>query len=422
MRLGSTSADIGYAIKADAAGDVFVAGQIMGTVDLGDGPYTCAGSSDAFVAKYSSTGAPVWSVAFGGSDVDVASALAVDSAGDVIVTGYFSGTASFGGPALTSAGLYDVFLAKYSGADGSHLWSKRFGAAAEDLGYGVAFDGSDDVVLTGTFRNSVSFGGATLASAYGGYDIFVAKYDGAAGAHVWSKKFTNSGGDIGYGVAVDGANNVLLTGSFNGGVDFGGGTLASAGDHDVFVAKLSPAGAHVWSKRFGAPHFDRGWSIAADAAGGVVVAGSFMDGVDFGAGLLTSGGFEDSFLVKLAADGSHVWSKRFGATGSDYAYSVAVDEGGDVAVTGYFQSSVSFGGTALAASGTDMFVAKYSAAGAHRWSKRFGGSSVDYGYGVALDGAGNVLATGSFMGAMTLGGQSITSAGSTDALILELAP
>jgi hypothetical protein len=98
----------------------------------------------------------------------------VDGSGNVLVTGPFNGTVNFGGGGLTSAGGSDIFVAKFSGADGAHLWSKRFGGSSDDIGMSVAADGSGDALLTGSFSGLVDFGGEILTSA-GQTDIFVLK-------------------------------------------------------------------------------------------------------------------------------------------------------------------------------------------------------------------------------------------------------
>ena len=183
------------------------------------------------------TGNHLWSKRFGGTSFDFGTSVAVDSAGNVLVTGEFNGTADFGGGGLTSAGNTDIFVAKYDAA-GNHLWSKRFGGTNYDYGYSVAVDSAGKVLVTGYFSGTADFGGGGLTSA-GQFDIFVAKYDAAAN-HLWSKRFGEAGSDAGNSVAVDSGGNVLVTGSFEDTVDFGGGGLTSAGFADIFVAKFSP--------------------------------------------------------------------------------------------------------------------------------------------------------------------------------------
>ena len=117
----------------------------------------------------------------------------MDASGNVILSGAFQGTVGFGGGNLVSAGSSDIFLAKYN-AGGAHQWSQRFGGTSNDGGSGIAVDGSGNMILTGTFQGTVDLGGGNLVSA-GDYDIFLAKYD-ASGVHQWSERFGSAGRDI----------------------------------------------------------------------------------------------------------------------------------------------------------------------------------------------------------------------------------
>ena len=99
---------------------------------------------------------------------------------------------------------------------------------------------------------------------------------------------------------MDSTGNVLVTGSFHGTVDFGGGLLPSGGGADVFIAKLDAGGGHLWSRRAGNAQDQNGTSIAADPSGNAFVAGDVFGTVDFGGGPLTSAGGADVFLAKLS--------------------------------------------------------------------------------------------------------------------------
>jgi hypothetical protein len=155
----------------------------------------------------------------------------------VLVTGSFRLTVYFDAGGLTSAGGSDIFVAKFSGVDGAHLWSKRFGSTSDDLGSGIAADGSGNVLVTGYFQGTVDFGGGPLPNA-GGAEIFVGKYSGVDGAYLWSKWFGSTENDVGCKIATDASGNPLVTGYFRGTADFGGEVLTSVGYDDIFVLKL----------------------------------------------------------------------------------------------------------------------------------------------------------------------------------------
>jgi PKD repeat protein len=349
----------GKAVAVDADGNVVVAGHFRGTADFGGGPVSSPDGFDVFLARYAPDGAHLWSRRFGGA---VASAIAsesgtgvaVDTAGNVFLTGFFEGTANPGGGAMTSAGQSDVFLAKYSAA-GAHQWSRRFGGPWGDTGNAVAVDASGNVFLTGTFLDRVDFGGGLLTSA--AFDLFLVKYS-PTGTHLWSRGFGGTYQDAGNALAVDAAGNVAVTGTFNNTIDFGGGPLVSAGGNDLFLARFGPGGAHQWSLRVGSSsNYEGGTGLAVDAAGNLLVAGYYSRTVDFGTGALTSLGSKDAFLARYSAGGAAQWARSWGNTSIDAATAVAVDRAGGAVATGSFFSGVDFGAGPLTSAGqADVFL------------------------------------------------------------------
>ena len=293
-RFGGLGSDQGFGVATDALGNVFVTGAFTDGTIFGGGPLTNAGGRDIFLAKINANGDTVWSKGFGGEQTDQGSSVAIDGTGNVFVTGSFSGTANFGGGPLTSAGEGDIFLAKFD-ANGNYVWSKRFGGSSFDLGLSVVADDADHVVVTGGFQGTADFGGGPLTSA-GGYDIFLARFD-AVGNHQWSKRFGGTNSDIGQQVVVDQSGYILATGGFQDAVDFGGGLLTSAGDGDIFLARYEASGNHLWSWRFGGAALDEGYGVAAGSSDRVFVTGVFGSTVDFGGGPLTSAGAGDIFLA-----------------------------------------------------------------------------------------------------------------------------
>lgn len=410
-------------LAVDAAGNVVITGYFDGSTDLGGGTMTSAGGSDLFVAKYDPSGAHIWSKRFGDVSDQVGLTVALDPSGNIVISGQFSGTLDFGnGPALASAGTSDVFVAKLD-TSGATLWSKRYGDAGMQGGKGLAVDASGNLFLTGYFYGTTDFGdGSPLVSA-GSEDVFVAKLD-PSGATLWSKRFGGAGLQQGNDIAVDATGNVLVTGLFFGAMDLGGGPLTSAGNADVFVAKLDPGGAHVWSKRFGDPAYQEGRAIAVDGLGNVVMAGYFFGVLDVvGGSPMMSAGASDLFVTKLDPSGATLWGKRFGDGGNQQGQGVAVDASGNLLVTGYFDGTVDLGGGPLAsAGGSDAFVAKLDLNGEHVWSKRFGSAGDQEGHAILADGSGNVLATGYVYGAVDFGGGTLTSAGQWDAFLAKFMP
>jgi hypothetical protein len=351
--------------------------------------------------------------------------VAFDGSGNIFMTGYFMNQVNFGGTTLSSGGGRDLFIAKYS-SSGAHLWSKKIGGIGDEIAYGLAVDGSGNIVVTGLFQGTTDFGGGALSSTYGGIDTFVAKFSGVDGHYLWARNFNSNSDDMGRGIAVDSRGDVLVSGVFMAKCDFGGGALTSAGGYDIFLVKLAGAtGAYQWAQRFGSTIDDYGYSVAVDQSDNVLLAGFFNGSVSFGGTTLVSGGGADGFIAKFSSTGGHLWSRNMGGIGSDTANSIACDANGNVLVTGSYTYTGNFGGISLASVGAlDGYVAKYSSSGSCVWAKRLGGSSNEVGNDVAVDSLGNVFATGYFQGTTDFSGMSLTSAGTYDSniFLLRLAP
>ncbi|WP_437764870.1 hypothetical protein WMF27_32995 [Sorangium sp. So ce281] len=414
-------------IAVDPGGSAFVVGYFAASIGFEDRVLlTSAGGDDVFVAKLREGGAHVWSKRLGGAGEQRASAVAVDGNGNVVVVGTFEGTMDLpdGAAPLTSAGGKDAFVTRFS-ASGAHLWTKRLGGPGDQRATSVAVDGNQRAIVAGDFDGTLDVGGAALASA-GGADVFVTKLDGSGNVH-WTRRFGDAEDQRAGGVAADVADNVLLTGELQGSADFGGGPRTSAGGRDVFVAKLNAAGLHLWSQRFGGSGEERGKAIGAfGAAGSIVVTGDFVEAIDLGGGPLSSAGGKDIFVAQLAASGGHVWSRRFGDARDDardqQVEAITVDGGGTAIISGSFAGTLMFGDQVLASAGsTDVFVVRLDALGNPTWSRRVGGRGAERAVSVARDVAGAVHVAGEFEGDMLVGGDVLASAG-VDAFTLKLEP
>ena len=418
ITFGGTATDQPKDVAVDGSGNVHITGRFRGTVDFGAGNVTSAGDYDVFVTKLNAAGAHQWTTTFGGTNTDISYGVAVDGSGNVHVVGHFDGTVDFGAGNVTSAGVGDVFVTKLN-SSGAHQWTTTFGGTASDNGLDVAVDGSGNVHITGIFSSTVDFGAGNVTSA-GSQDVFVTKLN-SAGAHQWTTTFGGTSPDISYGVAVDGSGNVHIAGYFQGTVDFGAGNVTSAGSYDAFVTKLNSSGAHQWTTTFGGTGTDLGYGVVVDGSGNVHVVGNFWGTVNFGAGNVPSNGGSDAFVTKLNAAGAHQWTTTLGGANNDYGYRVAVDGSGNVYSTGSFQGTVDFGaGDVTSAGSDDVPVTKLNSSGAHQWTTTFGGISGDTSYSIAVDGSSNVYSTGTFSGTVDFGAGDVTSAGAEDVFVVKL--
>ncbi len=433
---GSSSTDSATPVDmvVDGSGASVVLGYLTGSADFGGGFLTSAGAGDIYLVKRAFDGSYVWSQRFGSTADDRPKAIAIDAGGNIFITGYFRGTVSFGGAALTAASSGSSgFVAKYS-PTGAHVWSKRLSTGTSlDAGNAIAVDGSGNVIVGSSLYGTSDYGGGPLTTA-GGEDIVLVKYS-STGSYVWARKIGGANYETVVSLAADQTTGeIVAVGDFDGSTDFGAGTVRSAGSYDVFVAKYSSSGAPVWSHRWGSTSADRASSVAIDRLGNVAVTGTFVNNVDFGGGPITNAGdtsSADIFLVKLSPGGLHLWSKGFGNSISvnQAGNGVAFDGAGNVLLTGAIvvqtaPYTVDFGGGPLTGDGWyDVFLAKFASDGSHIWSKRYlGGGGNGYGRAIAADGTGNVLATGDYQVSENFGGTTLTSPGASDTYLVKLGP
>ena len=417
---GGINSDIGNSIAVDGSGNVYVTGYYNGTATFGATTITSAGSSDIFVAKYNSSGTLQWVQSAGGTNADSGYSIAVDGSGNVYVTGYYYGTATFGATTTTSVGAGDIFVAKYN-SSGTLQWVQSAGGTGTDIGNSIAVDGSGNVYVTGYYQGTATFGGIAKISV-GSNDIFVAKYN-SSGNMQWVQSAGGPSIDIGQSIAVDGSGNVYVTGYYNGTATFGATTITSAGSYDIFVAKYDPVGVSwAWVQSAGGTSSDICYSIAVDGSGNVYVTGYYQGTATFGATTITSvGGSNDIFVAKYNSSGSVQWVQSAGGPSSDNGYSIAVDGSGNVYVTGYYYGTATFGATPItSAGGGDIFVVKYNNSGSVQWVQSAGGTNADSGKSIAVDGSGNIYVTGYYYGTATFGATSITSAGFSDIFVARL--
>jgi hypothetical protein len=284
----ATEAVAANAVRADDRGGLLVGGSFQGTCNLGLGAMRASGGPDGFVGNFSGAdGSAQWVAQVGGPGAQTSfTSVAIDSVGNIYAAGWFNSTISLsGGAALTSSGGTDGLLAKYNGANGALIWYMKMGGTGQDKAYSVAVDSNNDVVVTGYFTGSAGFGGAPLNSA-GGIDVFLAKYSGNDGRFIWSKGVGGSGSDIGTGVAAGISGNIVVTGTFSSAVNFGGGTVQSAGGTDAFLATYNANGGHVWTRVAGGAADDAANGVDTYADGNPVFTGYFVNTVDFGGGPL----------------------------------------------------------------------------------------------------------------------------------------
>jgi hypothetical protein len=419
---GDATAQSGVAVNVDKAGNVLLAGAFQGTMNLGAMTLTSAGAYDVFIAKFSPAGELLWAKSFGDASNQQAQGIAADANGNVFVTGTFVNNINFGGGTLTSNTQFfqDVFLAKFA-PDGTHVFSQRFGGSDIEDVYSLAVDASGNAILAGAFQLSVDFGGGTIVSK-GLFDAYVAKF-GPSGTLMWVKQFGDAAEQKARSVSLDAQGNLLLAGQAAGSIDFGGGETSAPGNPSAFAAKLDPNGGHLWSKVWGSLGKASVNAISPGPGGQMALAGAFTGSITFGSEKWENSNVDDGFVVVLGPSGEHVWSRRFGDDGAQAATAVAITAAGDVLLAGGHTGVIDLGaGPITSKEGFDGFLAKFDTSGCPRWVRSYGGPLVQSPLALTFNPvSGGALVTGSFSGAVDFGAGPVQSNGD-DVFLLAVGP
>ena len=353
---------------------------------------------------------------FGGTSQDNITAVAVNTAFNIVVAGWTSSTdlPATGGARPASGGGVDAFVANFSPVGGQLVYCTYLGGSGDDRAFGIAVDQSQNTYITGwTSSKNFPVVGGVQSSLVGSRDAFVTKLNATGTAIVYSTYLGGNGVDTGNAITLDTGNRVIIVGdttSTNLAATSGAYQTHLAGGQDIFVAKLNAAGnAIVALSWLGGAATDHATSVKIDPNADIVVGGATYS-VDFPvtAGLQTvSGGGQDGFLFKLAGDAkSLLWGTYVGGSGGspgapELVTSVLVSRFGSTITVGGITSSSNF---PMRGSGfqqtfgggqTDGFIARYSGVtGAQTFSSYIGGASDDGVNAIAVDAVGYIYFAG----------------------------
>lgn len=304
---GSNGDDYANSIALGNDGSIYV---------VGNTPFL-SGGADGFITKIDKNGERVWFKWLGSDDFDECTDVAVDNYGDVIVIGRTSGRMA----GNIHMGGDDVFVAKLTG-EGDVLWVKEFGTGNDDYASGVDTDDAGNIYVVGSTWGNFS-GGVGI----GDYsDSFIAKLD-PSGNLVWVKQFGSIDDDEAYDVTIDEDGFVYVAGFFAGSM----GSMSTAGDTDVYVAKFSGDGDIVWIRQYGSSSLDFAYGIDYDEFGHIFVVGSTGGTMPDN---INAGGM-DGFIMNInVEDGGVEWIKQIGTRDDDDVLDVDVDTSGYAFIVG----------------------------------------------------------------------------------------
>ena len=351
-----------------------------------------------------------YSTYFGGSGQNTATSIVTDLAGNVYVTGWTESLdfPEAAGTRLGAPNDIDVYVAKLN-SSGKLVYITYLGGSGDDRSFGIAVDSSGAASVVGwTYSRDFPVVNAAQSRPGGTRDAFVAKLNGAGSALVFSSYLGGSGPDNANGVAVDQQGNIYIAGetaSTNFPL-FNPFQKLLAGGEDAFISKFSGIGVLLYSTYLGGGADDRATAIAVDASGNVYVTGSTYSSnfPMISACQSTLGGGQDAFVAKIGTTGSSlIYSTYLGGSGGtvgapEAGNGIAVDLLGFAYVVGTTSSSnfpTSNPIQSFLSGSQDAFVLKLSPSGNSLvYSTYLGGSSIDIGTAITIDGAGRAYVAG----------------------------
>ncbi len=424
--LGGSSGEVINKLVADNAGAVYVVGTTTSTdfpTTLGTVSNTAQGMSNIFVTKVATTGSLLtYSTYLGGSGQDFGKSIAVDSMGNVYITG---DTRSADFPTYPpigafdtsyNGGLYggDAFVVKIDTSGSVLKYATFLGGNRSDSGNAIAVDSGGNAFITGE-TDSPDFpttSGSYSTTLNNAHDVFVTKLNASGSALTYSSYLGSSAEDFARAIAIDSAGNAYVAGfttiNFGTASDFPAtaGTFETIGGPvDIFLSKFNPTGSGlIYSSFLGGTSYEEAKALALDSAGNAYLTG-FTKSRDFpktrAAFQTVFNAFDDGFVTEFDASGLNlVYSTFLGGRSTDYGSDIAVDTYGNTYVTGYTQStafpttprafSVDYGG-----GNYDAFVVKLSPfAQTLLYGTLLGGTSTDISYGLSLDRLGTAYIAG----------------------------
>ncbi|MBS1525885.1 MAG: gliding motility-associated C-terminal domain-containing protein [Bacteroidetes bacterium] len=410
------SSSIPAAVKVDKQNNIYVTGIFSGTVDFDPSAgvhnlTSNANSFDTYLAKYTSAGALIWVVAFGGTGTDQVNNMTIDDNGNPTVIGQYDSNSMDVDPGpgttiLTNNGDKDGFIVKFD-TNGNFMWGRSIGGGGTDYGDRVAADHQGNVIVTVQYEQTVTVGGKNYTSA-GSFNGLLIKYD-PNGSVLWAINWSDTGDSEGRYQNVDASNNIYVIGAFGNNVNFnplGTASYLNGNGSAIFLAKYSPSGILIWVQPIAGYGVNNNLNLCLDSSGNVYIDAPFQASVTFGgAKTLNPTGQEDIFLAKYTTNGVFVNAVDIGGAGAGmYNYGIVASSDNNVYISGYFKGTVDFDPSPTSAApvsyhgNTDLFLAKYDSNLDYKWAFSAGNGSCGntLGRNIDIDGNNDVILVGSF--------------------------
>ncbi len=434
-QIGSAQHDESDEIYADDSGNVYVFGSNNASITIGSKTIQNFGGVDNFLAKFDCKGNLLWGQTIGSSGDECVYFLGMDNDiyGNIYVTGGYQGTATLtsqngSNKTLTSQGGYDVFVAKYT-QNGDILWANTFGGSTgDDMGHDIVIDKNLNYYITGEFKGTAKFDTISFTSG-GSNDAFLIKSD-STGHALWGVQGKGIGDDIGTSVHIDKSDNIVICGvaGLSGQtITFGAKTSKSSNFHTGYLARFNAAGTCLWLQSLYTSTGGNVWLalvidknntiyVSGHNKGSSIVTSSDGNDISLGSGI----GNYDVNIVKFDSNGVAIWGKLYGSTGDDQGYDIILGNNDSlIYIGGKLGGQITYAAkTSTYYGGDDYWISMLDTSGKVLWYDYGGGSNNDGAQGLAIDKSNYIYVAGFLESTSTIAGQSFTSKGNTDALLV----
>ncbi len=398
------------AINVDREGNVFLAGEVSGEGKFGDVGMKSAGAMDAFVAKVDPKGHFLWFQTLGSKMIDRSYGVACDKAGNAYITGHNQITeAPLPGKGPTSGGDYDIFVAKYD-PNGKQQWVRTAGGKGYNYGHGIAVDSKGDIIITGGVKGDSHFGDLAVPNENENH-VFCAKYD-TEGKLLWVKTSSGKGSsNEGEALSVDGQDNIYIGGGCSGPGMFGTQELKAGKTRSAFVLKLNAQGEAQWATIHPGDPTNIVSNITADAQGRVWISGIFQGKATIGSETFSTTADpkdKDGWVAHYDTKGNLLWTHALQGPQIDYGLGIATDGKGRSFLVGEFMETTHLAGSTLQSRGSqDIYVAAFDERGTLEWLIQAGGEKGDNCYTAVCDATGALVIGGACAGPASFGDQKV---------------
>ncbi len=312
--IGGDSYDVGYCLSIDSLNNLYIVGYFSDTVDFNPDNdiylTSSQGNLDGFLLKLASSGRFQWVRTFGGNGMDVANSIAL-CGHQIVISGWFEGSAILGAAAAVSNGLWDGFLCAYD-TSGTPLWSKTFGGRGYDKATMVIAH-NNTYFLSATFQDTLQLKNQEVISL-GGSDGLWLQYD-TLGNLIQFQAFGSSAEEQCNAIAVDSLQNIYVVGSYGASLAVSSTIiLPFSGMTDGFCIQYNKNGQPQWATAIRGTGRNEVKHIAIDPYGAIFLTGFFQNTAAIPPYSLQSQGKKDLFLVKYDPQGNPIWTFSVGSS------------------------------------------------------------------------------------------------------------